>query len=815
MSDRTESPERRSRKRFIFQGIIQGVGFRPAVFRTAEKMGLGGFVQNRRSEVVAEVEGSSDAVGSFLTRFLADLPGAASIDSVSESDLLPLDNREFYILESESDRYSSPPIPPDLALCTECASELLDPENRRYLYPFITCTQCGPRYSITENTPFDRERTSMKSFRQCSQCRAEYENPDDRRFHSQTNSCPVCGPAVSVFSPGGHIITETDPIRLAISALTEGKIVALQGIGGFHLAVDPAHAEGLARLRGDKERARKPFALMVRDIEETGRLCSFGTAERALLTGPRAPILILPKNSGTPAYLDAVSDTGTLGLMLPYTPLHLLLFRHPEAEIPYRHLVMTSGNRRGEPIVTDSREALECLVDAADFFLVHNRPIVFRTDDSVLRPACNVKPEEEKEGLPPFTFIRRSRGYVPKTIELPSPVSEPVIGAGGDLKSAPALALESSIYLSPYIGDIECIKTEEAYLRQVRQMLELYDVSPEKVVYDLHPGYFSSRWAEGLDYPRKHKVQHHYAHILSVMAEHGLEGCIGCAFDGTGYGTDGTVWGGEFLWVGRRAFTRLGSFSPFLLPGGEAAIERPKRTAFSLLAGIGRYRGIEGDTYKMPEKLAGKLGLSTEESVMLPKMLEKELNSPVTTSLGRIFDAAAAILGYVERCGYEGEGPIRMEGGAETWAAREGRGRKAERSGTGAETEDGSMREWSARGEELVPLEIEQESSEPGFFTLDVRPLLRFLLEVREKKTPEEAACIFHYVLAEAASRGLGWAAEQSGIHTVALSGGVFQNVLFTSLLSGMLQERGFAVYSNCLLPPGDGGLAAGQVYAL
>ncbi|HTP58672.1 MAG TPA: Sua5/YciO/YrdC/YwlC family protein, partial [Spirochaetia bacterium] len=397
-------PWRVLRRRFTFQGTVQGVGFRPTVFRVANSLGLVGFVQNRRSEVVAEVQGKEGSVESFLEALRSRLPKAARMEAVRQADIaLQADGRGFFIRESEADRYSFPPVPPDLPLCPDCAGELLDPRNRRYLYPFITCTQCGPRYSIVERTPFDRENTSMRPFPQCPACAREFSDPADRRFHSQTNSCPECGPRLSCVDAAGNVL-DGDPVSRAISGIAEGKIVALQGIGGFHLAADPSSPAVMERLRRAKERERKPFALMARDLEEAEALCILGGREKELLISPESPIVISPRKPGAPSWLQNVSDTETLGVMLPYTPLHALLFFHPSRKAPYRHLVMTSGNMASEPIITEPHDAREKLSDVADIFLIHNRRIVFRTDDSVVR-----------SGASSGTFLmRRSRGYVPR-----------------------------------------------------------------------------------------------------------------------------------------------------------------------------------------------------------------------------------------------------------------------------------------------------------------------------------------------------------------------------------------------------------------
>jgi len=759
------------RKRFFFRGTIQGVGFRPAVYRLAASLGLLGFVQNRRSEVVAEVQGAEEAVGRFAALLTGSLPPAARIESVTSTLIdARADENRFQIVESAADIFSFPPIPPDLPLCEECARELLDPSNRRYLYPFITCTQCGPRYSIVARTPFDRENTSMRSFPQCPACAGEYADPADRRFHSQTNSCRACGPGLSCVDSGGRPM-DGDPLTAAISALAEGKIVAVQGIGGFHLAADPRHPEAMARLRREKERQRKPFALMVRDIGEARELCLLSPLEEGLLSSVEAPIVIAPRRTDSPPWLLDVSDTDTLGIMLPYTPLHLLLFMHPGCDVPYGHLVMTSGNRANEPIITDPGEAREKLGPVAEVFLSHNRAILFRTDDSILRAG---------ESSAPF-LLRRSRGYVPRLLTLATEVRGVVLGVGGDLKNAPSLARGRALHLCPFNGDLEDPVTLSQFDDMVRQVLALYGAAPDLVVSDLHPLYHSSRWARDLPWHGA-AIQHHFAHALSVMAEHGLEEAIALTFDGTGYGPDGTVWGGEFLHATRHTFTRLGSFAPFALPGGEAAVLNPARIAFALLADARDSRRGEG----IP-------GIDASQGKLLRVMMERGVNCPVTTSLGRVFDAAAAILGLVDRVSYEGEGPIRLEGLAMRAFSR------------------ASPAVSEKEAEELLP--FVPSPGDERLFLIDPRPLLSHLLAHRESRALPPLSLVFHEAVARASLRGARKLRHATGISRIVLSGGVFQNLLLRELLVPPLNKEGFEVFLNVQAPPGDGGLSVGQAW--
>ncbi len=771
--------KRVSRRRFIFRGTVQGVGFRPTVYRVATSLSLAGFVQNRRSEVIVEVEGEDGSVGRFAELLNRSLPSVAHVASVEALDIKPLEGsasgRAFRIEHSAPSDYSFPPIPPDLAICPDCARELLDPADRRYLYPFITCTQCGPRYSIVESTPFDRETTSMRDFAQCPECLREYGDPSDRRFHSQTNSCPVCGPRLRV-TDGRGIPIEGDPVKRAIAALNEGAIIALQGIGGFHLAADPSSDRAMDRLRKAKERERKPFALMASGLEEARSLCLLSEEEERMLRSVESPIIIAPRKPGSPEHLRRVSETDTLGVMLAYSPLHLLIFRHPEALLHSGHLVMTSGNRAGEPIVTSPEEALARLSDTADLFLMHDRRILFRSDDSIAR----------RGGSTPSFLMRRSRGYVPRLITLREPVRGTILGIGGDLKNAPALARGTDVHLCPFIGDLDDRETMTQFEAQIRGLLDLYNAQVDLVVHDLHPQYRGTQWAERADFPRRVAIQHHFAHMLSVMAEHGLEEVIGLSFDGTGYGTDGSIWGGEFLHATRRGFRRLGSFRPFPLPGGDAAVLNPPRIALAIVADPTRPGGSSLAAGPIP-------GLPARDEALVRVMLEKRLNSPPTSSLGRIFDAAAAALGLVVTTSYEGEGPIRLEGVGLQALFQGRRGLSAE------------------RATELLPFEAPVE--EERIFTIDPAPLIAYLLHRPADSSVGELALLFHQAISQAAFEGARRMRESTGMGRIALSGGVFQNLLLRELLVPLLKQDGFEVYLNERVPPGDGGLSLGQVY--
>jgi len=761
------------RLRLRFRGTVQGVGFRPTVFRCAAGLGLAGFVQNRTSEVVAEIQGPPHKAAAFRGALSAMLPPAARLETVTEEEIPPLSTDSgFSIRESGTSDWEFPPIPPDLALCPDCRRELLDPSDRRYLHPFISCTQCGPRYSIVERTPFDRETTAMADFPLCDRCLAEYRDPANRRFHAQAHCCPECGPRLSLVDADGRP-RDGDPILETIAALGRGAVVAVQGLGGFHLAADPLHEETLGRLRRDKERGRKPFALLARDLSAAAELCELAAQSAEELASPRAPILILPARD--PDRMPLVSPTGTLGMMLPYTPLHLLLFVHPRASARFSWLVMTSGNRRDEPIVTEPREALERLGGTADLFLCHDRRILRRTDDSVLRPARLPAARPRPSTLQ----LRRSRGFVPGLVELARPLAATVLAVGGDLKSAPAMGRGSAISLSPFVGDLDDPRALASFEEHVDDLLSLYGGAPDAVIYDPHPLYRSTQWALGSRREPKVAVQHHHAHLLSVMAEHGLERAIGLSFDGTGYGADGTVWGGEFLEASRGAFERLGCFGPFRLPGGEAAVKRPLRIAAAVLGGAGR--SVAEVIPEMPAR----------EAEAIAEMLAREVNAPLCSSLGRLFDAAAALLGLVRETDYEGEGPMLLEGLA--------------------------LRAWTAgcrpAPHGLVPLVRGARGASDLRFRLDPVPLLARIASDRRTVPAPELALRFHVEVAAAALAGAEELRRITGLALIALSGGVFQNVLLRELSVPLLEASGFDVRLNLAIPPGDGGLALGQAY--
>ncbi|MCD6121081.1 MAG: carbamoyltransferase HypF [Spirochaetales bacterium] len=750
------------------------MGFRPTIYRCAVSLGLKGFVQNRRSEVVAEIQGSRNAVKKFYPHLKEMLPPSALIETYIEETISPVKESSFSIVESLSTAYNFPPIPPDLAICDDCKNELFDPKNRRFLYPFITCTQCGPRYSIVEDTPFDRETTSMIDFPQCTECLAEYTNPMDRRFHSQTNSCDACGPVLTLIHADGTKING-DPVINTIEALNRGAVVAIQGIGGFHLAVNILKRESIIKLRAVKNREKKPFALMVKNLETAEKLTVLEQPDKDILKSPESPILILPCRDNIPENYTLVSDTKTLGIFLPYTPLHLLLFEHPNTEIKYESLIMTSGNRKDEPIVIDPKIALEKLNGIAELFLYNNRRILFRTDDSIVRRGNSTG----------MVLVRRSRGFVPRLIHILHKSPETVIGAGGDLKNAPALLKGNDIYLSPYIGDLDNPEAQKEFKNQIKNILKLYNANPETVIYDMHPFYNSSHWARKSSFKNKIEVQHHHAHILSVMAENNLSETLGLSFDGTGFGTDGAIWGGEFLLAERSSFQRLGHFGYIPLPGGEAAIRHPVRILAAALHSL-----------MSPDLLFKSLreisDLSENQFDIILEMLNKRINSPLTSSLGRIFDAAASALDLVNNVTYEGEGPVKLEGIALHYLY------------------DSNPHDFP---DEWQKLPVVKDNPDNSTFYIDISALLLKLLDERKKRRKDYLAWMFHNAIAQASIRGVEKMHKLTGIKNVSLSGGVFQNIILRELLVPQLKDKGYDVFLNRAVPPGDGGLSLGQVY--
>ncbi|KOU16652.1 hydrogenase maturation protein HypF [Streptomyces sp. WM6372] len=771
------------RRRVTVRGVVQGVGFRPYVYTRATGLGLAGHVTNTPEGVVAEVEGAPAAVSAFCERLAADAPPLAVVDAVDHHEVPVSGGAGFTIVSSRSGGPARTLVSPDVATCADCLAELADPADRRHRHPFITCTHCGPRFTIVTGLPYDRAHTTMARFPMCPACAREYADPADRRFHAQPVACPDCGPRLRLLT--GSPPREkagADPVAEARRMLADGAILAVKGLGGYHLACDAAHAGAVAELRRRKARGDKPFALMARDPAGIEHLVDLGPAERALLTGPVRPIVLLRRRPGARAaefVAEAVAPgSPDLGVMLPYTPVHHLLLGLPGDPPGPRLLVMTSGNLSGEPIVTDDTEALDRLARLADAWLTHDRPIHVPCDDSVVR-VC------DGEAL----TLRRSRGHAPLPLTLPLSVPA-TLAAGGDLKNAFCLGADRRAWLSAHIGDMDDLATQYAFERAEQQLESITGVTPGLLAVDRHPGYRSGRLVRGRAGGRPVLgVQHHHAHIASAMAEHGRSGTrkvIGVAFDGTGYGDDGAVWGGEVLLADYAGYTRFAHLAYVPLPGGDAAVHRPYRMALSHLraAGLGWDPDLPCTAACPPEELR-----------LLRRQLERNLHCVPTSSMGRLFDAVSSLAGICHHAGYEAQAAIELEGAALT----------ASGSGPGGGADAGPDYAFalrpSAPGGREAPL------------AADPAPVLAAVVrDVRAGLGPGVVAARFHAAVADLVGTLAVLARERHGLDTVALTGGVFANTVLSSACARLLRERGFTVLRHHRVPPNDGGLALGQL---
>jgi len=731
------------------------VGFRPFVFRLAAGHGLTGWVRNTPAGVFLEAQGRDDAVDAFLREIRDKAPPLAVITDLAAEEIPAVEETGFVIRESGGGG-SNIQIAPDGDVCADCLEELFDPGDRRHLYPFINCTNCGPRFTIITGVPYDRPYTTMADFPLCPDCREEYGDPADRRFHAQPVACPVCGPRLSLLDREGRELAG-DPLTTALSLLKEGRILAVKGLGGYHLAVDACNEEAVRELRRRKKRDEKPFALMSPGIAQVAEYAQFDDTEKRLLEGPERPIVLLRKKEPNPVSPLVAPANGYFGVMLPYTPLHHLLLRDH-----FLALVMTSGNLSDEPIVYRDDEARQTLSEIADFYLVHNRGIHIRTDDSVIRVF---------RGNP--LFLRRSRGYVPRAVPLPAP-QKSVLAVGAELKGTVCLTRDDRAFLSQHIGDLQ----NDAVLRSLEETVDhlerILDIRPEIVAHDLHPDYLSTVHAGERSGLPLVAVQHHHAHLASCMAENGLEGeVIGVVFDGTGLGLDGTVWGGEFLTGGYTSFRRRGHFRPISLPGGDAAVREPFRMALSYLHAV-----FGEGLFELPLPFLGQIPAG--ERKLYLSMLERRINSPLTSSCGRLFDAVAALIGLRSRVTYEGQAAIELEA-------------LAEQSDT----------------DTVYPFVVEEEN---GAHTVDFRPMFRAVVEeLAARAEGRDIARRFHTTVAAAVGRVCCRLREESGLDRVVLSGGSFQNRLLSEGVFDLLSGRGFHVHTHRLVPPNDGGLALGQ----
>lgn len=744
-------------------GIVQGVGFRPFVYRLATERGLTGAVWNHPRGVSIEVEGPEEALRDFLWTLRHQAPPLAVIEEVVVREQPLRRDPTFCIRPSAEEEEHFTLISPDVATCADCLRELFDPADRRYRYPFINCTNCGPRYTIILDVPYDRPKTTMRVFPMCPACEEEYHDPTDRRFHAQPNACPLCGPRLE-WQEGSLRRLGEEALQEAVAALRAGKVVAIKGLGGYHLACDATNEEAVATLRRRKHREDKPFALMARDLEQVGLYAHLSPAEERLLASPRRPIVLLWRKeppSGVPPIAPSVAPLQpTLGFMLPYTPLHHLLM----ASLPFP-IVLTSGNLSEEPIAYKDEDALRRLAPIADAFLLHNREIHIRCDDSVIRVFRG-------EEYP----LRRSRGYAPQPLPF-LPRGPSVLAVGAHLKNTFCLTTAGYAFLSHHIGDLENELAFRAFVEGIRHLERLFDVRPQILACDLHPDYLATQYAhrrareEGLPLV---EVQHHHAHVAACLAERGQEGpAIGVAWDGAGLGPDGTLWGGEFLLATLTDFRRVGWFEPIRLLGGEKAMREPWRTALSLLWPLG-----EGEAPGLKDFLVrlGEARLS-----LLRRAWEQGWNAPRTTSVGRLFDGVAALLGLRAQANYEGQAAVELEALSRSSPCRE-------------------------------PYPFVLRQAEGGAWEVGLEEWLKALLEdLRRGRPPAEIGRRFHATLTAVLVEMCRRLRETFGVNTVALSGGVFQNMLLLEGAVEGLRAIGFEVLWHHRVPPNDGGLSLGQ----
>ena len=748
-----------ARRRIAIEGVVQGVGFRPFVYRVAQRFEVRGYVLNSSEGVVIEAEAEEAALDQFLAALSAELPPLARIDELKISAVEPLGDSGFTIRQSAAIAGEFALVPPDTATCRDCFADFTRPGDRRYGYAFTNCTNCGPRYTIICDVPYDRPKTTMAEFAMCPACQAEYEDPANRRFHAEPNACPVCGPGLALrsaqelargaslqFSSSLEILDRTRRL------LAEGAIVAVKGLGGFHLACDAASDGAVGLLRERKRRNGKAFAIMARDLQTAERYCTLTPPDRDLLEDPRRPIVLLPRRAGAAISIHVAPGNTRLGVMLPYTPLHHLLFQ----DAPYDALVMTSGNLSEEPIVSRNEDAAPRLHGLADSFLLHNRRIQTRVDDSVI---------QSFEGRP--YPVRRSRGFTPDPVDLGMPVRQ-ILACGGELKNTLCLTKDHYAILSQHIGDLENLETMEFFRETLGHLKRFFRVSPEAVAHDLHPNYMSTRFALEQTGVRLVGVQHHHAHIASCMADNGLSGrVIGVSFDGTGYGTDGRIWGGEFLVCDYADFERRGHLAYVPLAGGDRAVRQPWRSALAYLKAAGAaspdlplYREV------LPKQIA-----------FVERMIEREIQVVQTSSCGRLFDAVSSLLGIRQETTYEGQAAIELEAAA-------------------------------SEGDGLYPFEL--TAADP--FQADLRRTIRAIVADLHRGIPVPViSANFHRTMAQVICEACLRLRESDRLDRVCLSGGTFQNLRLLAHAVDGLRERGFEVFLHHRVPTNDGGLSLGQ----
>lgn len=754
------------RVRILINGIVQGVGFRPFVYRLAEKYRICGFVKNTIDGVLIEAQGKSDDVENFVSRIQKSPPSNAKIKKFILMPVSTKRENSFVIMKSNGRYREKPELPPDIAICDECLKEILDEKNRRFAYPFTNCVNCGPRFTIIKNLPYDRENTSMDKFQMCKHCQQEYENPENRRFHAQTNCCAVCGPQVFLVDRGGNEISRGTPaIKQTAKLLMDGKIVALKGIGGFHLACNAFLIEAVRTLRQRKNREEKPFALMARNLEVAEKYCYISEVEKEFILSSSAPIVLLKKKKRLKSFEEISLRNDYLGIMLPYTPLHHLIFTfEPGIEL----LVMTSGNYSEQPICTDNQQALSVLHGIADFFLFHDREIVSGCDDSVMR----VLPDRK------VMVIRRSRGIAPESIILPFISKREILGCGGNMKNTFSLVKDANLYISHHIGDIDSPVAFDNYTAAIKRYIEVLKIKPDIVAYDAHPEYASTMLALSQDFfgnATRIPVYHHHAHVCACMVENNLENTkvIGVAFDGTGYGKDDTLWGSEFLVCDYSKFERVAHLMPVRLPGGEQSIKNIWRIAVAyIMCAFGP--DYDRESFKFLKEV------DPEQLSVVEKMIITGINSPYSSGMGRLFDAVSCICSLRTKISYEGQAASELE-----YILKE-------------DVQD-------------KPYEFDVVERE-GRFIIDHRVVIKGIVnDIMGGKDTGRISHRFHLTVVEIVNHVCNLIRRKTGIQKVVLSGGSFQNVFLSVKIRNKLERNGFTVYSHSMIPPNDGCVSVGQ----
>jgi hydrogenase maturation protein HypF len=746
------------RKAIDITGIVQGVGFRPFVSRLANQCDLSGFIDDTPTGVSIEVEGVPEKLDEFLRRLPLEIPSLAKITTLTDREVDSNGDRSFHIISSRLNQSGNTLISPDINICEDCLHELFNPRDRRFGYPFINCTNCGPRFTIIKDIPYDRPRTSMEAFKMCTACQAEYDDPANRRFHAQPNACWDCGPQVQLLSKEGALINVAEPIRAAARLLQQGSIVAIKCLGGFHLACDAKSSVAIDQLRERKHHVEKPFAVMVSHLEIAERLCFVDELSKKQLLSIERPIVLLPRRPDAGLGHHLAPSNRFLGVFLPYTPLHHLLLTSGKFDA----LAMTSGNLSEEPIAIENQEAVRRLHGIADAFLIHDCEILRRCDDSVVRPAA---------GLP--QKLRRSRGFVPVPVAIERE-SQPILAVGGELKNTICIVRGAEAFLSQHLGDLENAESYIFFKEAVAHLQRILEVKPQVIAHDLHPDYFSTKWALEHEEFQHIPVQHHHAHVASCMAENHLDGkVIGIALDGTGYGADGAIWGGEVLVAEYRTFERVAHLQYVPLPGGSAAIHEPWRMAVSHLA---KTYGDDVQSLDLPFLKE----IDSRKLQVVLQMMEREIHSPRTSSCGRLFDAVAALIGVRNTVTYEAQAAIELE-----------------------------MAAHNSTDEGAYPFDLTKERS---IWKIGTRPFLEWLIaDLRKQVSIQDMSRRFHNGLALVMTNIAGKIREERNLNRVCLTGGCFQNVLLFEFALNALRKQNFEVYFHSEVPTGDGGLSLGQ----